>query len=86
MLAKGGEGKPVGTQHLSRANVARAHHVETRQVIGAMIGERDACSIEHLQEEIQNTSLVSLPMNSLTLSRYRNSEMSKRKTLSLPNT
>ena len=47
-----GEGKAGRTQELTRADIARAHNVETRQIVSAMIGERDARGIEHLQKEI----------------------------------
>ena len=49
---QGGERETGRTQKLLRANIARAHDVEARQIIGTMIGERDARRIEHLQKEI----------------------------------
>ena len=105
------KGRRVGRKKLLRADVARAHDVETRKIISSMVGERDAGCIEHLQEEIPYQAMglfdfveeaerlagaarerfpsrpalpVSSPMNSFTLSRCRNSDISKRKTLSSP--
>ena len=47
-----GERKPGGTQELLRANIARAHDVKARQIIASMVRERNACGIEHLEQEI----------------------------------
>ena len=47
-----GERKPSGTQKPVRPDVACADDVEPREIVGPMVGERDARRVEHLQEKI----------------------------------
>ena len=47
-----GERKAGRDEELLRANIARAHDVETRKIIGMVVRKCDAGGIEHLQEEI----------------------------------
>ena len=49
---QGPERKARWTQELLCPNVARADEVKAGKVVGAMVGERDARGIEHLQKEI----------------------------------
>ena len=51
------ERKAGRTKKLLSADVARAHNIEPRQIINAMISERDAGGIEHLQEEIPQQAM-----------------------------